>query len=262
MIIIITLLVLGLIIFLHELGHFYTAKKYNMPVSEFSIGMGPLIYSTKYNGTQYSIRAIPIGGYVSIEGMLEISKDDKEFSHMSDEEIKIYNERGFNSKSKLKRLVVLLAGIFMNFLTAIIALFILGLVNKANLIEAFNFSIKVFIFVFVNTLESLKNLITGVVSVKNLVGPIGLPALVRVAVNEAGYISLLNIFALLSINIGILNLLPIPALDGGRVIFIIMEALGIKVNKKIEEKLQIFSMILLLGLMVFVFYNDILRLIK
>ena len=85
--IIITLLILGLIITLHEFGHFATAKYFKMPVSEFSIGMGPIIYSKKVEDTKYSLRAIPIGGFVSIEGMMQIDKNDKDYAHLSEDEI-------------------------------------------------------------------------------------------------------------------------------------------------------------------------------
>ena len=65
---IVFILVLGIIILLHELGHFLVAKKFNVLCHEFSIGMGPALFQKKKGETTYSIRAIPIGGYVSIAG--------------------------------------------------------------------------------------------------------------------------------------------------------------------------------------------------
>ena len=65
----IAIAIFGLIIFVHELGHFLSAKFFKMPVSEFSIGMGPQVFSFDTKETMYSFRAIPIGGYVNIEGM-------------------------------------------------------------------------------------------------------------------------------------------------------------------------------------------------
>ena len=65
---IVFILVLGIIILLHELGHFLVAKKFNVLCHEFSIGMGPALFQKKRGETTYSIRAIPIGGYVSIAG--------------------------------------------------------------------------------------------------------------------------------------------------------------------------------------------------
>lgn len=106
--ILIAILVLGVIIFIHELGHFLTAKFFKMPVSEFSIGMGPQVYSYDTMKTTYSFRAIPIGGFVNIEGMEVDSKV----------------EDGFNSKPAYARFIVLIAGVFMNFLLAFIIMFI------------------------------------------------------------------------------------------------------------------------------------------
>ena len=109
----IAVLMLGLIIFVHELGHFLTAKLFKMPVSEFSIGMGPQVFSVDTKKTTYSFRAIPIGGYVNIEGM----------------EVGSEVENGFSSKPAYQRFVVLFAGVFMNFLMAFILLFITAKVS-------------------------------------------------------------------------------------------------------------------------------------
>ncbi|MBQ3437610.1 MAG: site-2 protease family protein, partial [Fusobacterium sp.] len=109
----IAILILGLIIFVHELGHFISAKVFRIPVSEFSVGMGPQIISAETAKTNYSLRVIPIGGYVNIEGM----------------EIGSEKENGFNSKPAYQRLIVLFAGVFMNFITAIILLFFIAKLN-------------------------------------------------------------------------------------------------------------------------------------
>ena len=103
----IAVVMLGLIIFVHELGHFLTAKLFKMPVSEFSIGMGPQVFSFDTKETTYSFRAIPIGGYVNIEGM----------------EVGSQVENGFNSKPAYQRFIVLFAGVFMNFLMAFLIIF-------------------------------------------------------------------------------------------------------------------------------------------
>ncbi|ACZ01456.1 site-2 protease family protein [Streptobacillus moniliformis] len=257
-IIIITLIILSLIIFLHELGHFYTAKKFNMPVSEFSIGMGPLIYSREKNGTQYSLRAIPLGGYVLIEGMVEISKDDKEFKDYSEEEIREYNNKGFISHPKFEKIIVLLAGVFMNFITALIAFMILALITGRPITFAFAAFWKSFYATFVG----LKMLVTGAVKAKEMVGPVGLPLIFAHHINTYGYLVLLQLYAILSINIGIFNLLPIPALDGGRVLFVLLEYFGIKLNKKLEEKIHTIGIILLLMLMAYVVFNDVTKYIS
>jgi regulator of sigma E protease len=113
--IIITILLLGLIILLHEFGHFITAKAFKMPVIEFAIGMGPKLISIKKGETNYSIRALPLGGFVNIDGM-----------QIEDDPSKVV-KNGFNSQSPVKRFVVLVAGVVMNFLSAILVIYVLVL---------------------------------------------------------------------------------------------------------------------------------------
>lgn len=104
MYIIYALLGFSLLIIVHELGHFVMAKVNGIKVEEFSIGMGPKIFSTEGKETKYSIGLFPIGGYVKMMG----------------EEEAIYDERSFSSKSPIRRISVIIAGAFMNFLLAII----------------------------------------------------------------------------------------------------------------------------------------------
>lgn len=134
--------------------------------------------------------------------------------------------------------------------------------QKMNFLEKIDISVKVFINYFKMTFDGLKMMITGKVSANDITGPVGLPKLVGQAYEASGYIALLNIFILLSINIGLMNLLPIPALDGGRLVFVIPEFFGIKINKKIEEKLHLVGMIILFTLMIFVVFNDMTKYFK
>ncbi|RRD39398.1 PDZ domain-containing protein [Leptotrichia sp. OH3620_COT-345] len=342
-----TILILGLIIFLHELGHFLTAKYYKMPVIEFAIGMGPKLFSKKINETTYSIRILPLGGFVNIGGMQPEEGGEQKF------------ENGFYTKPPFSRFVVLIAGIVMNFVSAIIVIFILfsitgvippkfiepviGSVNqetavksafkpndriieingekinnwrdialqigeinqkgyngedvavkiirenkeinqkvkltyyekeKVNLlgIQAVKTNVSVFRKIhasfstfgdyFILMINGLKMLLTGKVSMQEVTGPIGLPKFVGEAYKAGGGFGLINIFILLSINIGLMNLLPIPALDGGRILFVIPEFFGIKVNKKIEERIHAAGMLLLFGLMIFMLFNDAFKYFK
>ena len=106
MTIIIALLLFGVIILIHEFGHFIFAKKNGITVHEFAIGMGPKLFSKEKNGTLYSIRLLPIGGYVAMEG--------------EDEES---NKPGsFGTKSILQRASVIFAGPFFNLVLAVIFL--------------------------------------------------------------------------------------------------------------------------------------------
>lgn len=392
--IIFTIVILGIIVFLHELGHFATAKYFGMPVSEFAIGMGPKIFSVRKRETVYSVRVLPLGGFVNIEGMQPENFDLEKFKKEKTDEIieelkneksiiektdKIENEEfinevsrrldkavekelnrqeniqknGFFTKSPFSRFVVLIAGVTMNFISALIALFMLLSITgvmpikytmpvvgeiqadsrakeklqvndkilaingenisnwvemsekvskisqnykdedvslkilrnnkeiienvkltyykeaKANLLgiqvlpqkTSFSEKIKISFVMFGDyfklTLDGVRMLVTGKVAMKEMTGPVGLPKIIGQAYGQGGFLALLGVFILISINIGIMNLLPIPALDGGRLIFVIPEFFGIKVNKKIEERIHMIGMIFLLVLMLFIVFFDI-----
>ena len=390
--IIFTIIILGIIVFIHELGHFATAKYFGMPVTEFAIGMGPRLFSVKKEETVYSIRILPLGGFVNIEGMqpekfdleafkkermdeiIEELKDEinsenneiKDEQFISEVEKKLdaavkqelkrqenIQKNGFFTKSPFSRFIVLIAGVVMNFISALVALYIMlsiaGVVppqysqaivgeieqnskangklkvndkiltingkNIANWSEmtkkigeisqnyknedvilkvlrdnkeitenvklaynaktrsnilgihllsqksTFGERIKISFIMFGDyfklTLDGVKMLVTGKVAMKEMTGPVGLPKVIGEAYGQGGLFAMLGVFILISINIGIMNLLPIPALDGGRLIFIIPEFFGIKINKKIEEKIHLIGMIFLLVLMMIIVFFDV-----
>ena len=283
--VLLTIILLGLIIFLHELGHFMTAKWFKMPVKEFSLGMGPKLISKKFGETVYSIRAFPLGGFVNISGMeeKEIEKDaiivetEEEINKILEEnddaivytqeeidEINYDNENGFFTKSPLQRFIVLIAGVAMNFLSAFIVLFFVvaamtEIAHDIGFLLQLKITWKLFLQIFYETLNGVKLLFTGHVAPKEMTGPVGLPKVVGQIYKSEGISVMKNIFALLSVNIGIMNLLPIPALDGGRILFVIPEFFGIKVNKKVENIVHMCGMILLLALMLFVMFNDVMK---
>lgn len=118
MTLIIFILILGLIVFIHELGHFIMAKKHGIYVYEFSLGFGPKLFSFKRKNdeTEYMIKLIPLGGYVMMAG--ETDEDDK----------KIKENQKLNNKSFLQKMSVMLAGVFNNFVLGIVILFVLGLI--------------------------------------------------------------------------------------------------------------------------------------
>ena len=109
MYIVIAILMFGFLIFIHELGHFLTAKWMGVQVNEFAVCMGPAIFKKQRGETTYSLRCIPIGGYCAMEGEDEESE----------------NPRAFTSKPWYRRLVILIAGSVMNFLTGLLVLVIL-----------------------------------------------------------------------------------------------------------------------------------------
>lgn len=334
--ILITLLILGIIILIHELGHFLAARAFKIPVKDFAIGMGPKLITFHGKYTDYSLGLVPMGGYVNIEGM-ELDKPV---------------ENGFNSKKPWQRFVVLFAGVFMNFILAFLIVFfstvtggeykvkeeaIIGKImetskakgilqegDKVLIIEGKNINswkdlseaihgnkkekIQMTILrngkeeqkevplvyqkdrdtyligiepvvdfrkygfsegvtnsfvnykkLFVTVIDGFKMLVKGKVKADEMTGPIGLVKVVSdVGKNNMGFLIWLT--AILSINVGIFNLLPFPALDGGRIIFVLLEMIGIKVNKKVEEKFHFVGILLLLILFVLITGNDIKKL--
>ncbi len=346
--IILFILILGILVFVHELGHFLTAKKSGVFIHEFSIGMGPLIKTIKgKDGINYSIRALPIGGYVQMAG--EIYEDD--------DTDKVPKDKFMCNRPWYQRLIILVAGVFNNFLLAIILLFVIALIwgapslkpvitgvtadrpaekagiqagdvvtkvngtkvktwDKAQLLlllkdkddtyeitvkhqdgEEATYSVKPDVekdedgnetrifgielksdiqkgFVpafkygfqkFGSTIEqmwlTIINLFTGKISVNALSGPVGIYSVVGES-RSAGVSSVLFLIAYLSINLGIMNILPIPALDGGHVLFLLIELITRKkVNEKVEAITTTIFFALLLLLMLYVTIHDIIRLI-
>lgn len=123
--IIILILILGLIILVHEFGHFIWAKKFGVHIYEFSIGMGPIIYTHKgKDKINYNLRAFPIGGFVSMAG--EVYEDAGN---------KIKKEDYMCNKPWLKRLIILVAGVVNNFILAIVLLFLSSLIWGGSTLE-------------------------------------------------------------------------------------------------------------------------------
>ena len=121
------ILILGVLVFVHELGHFLTAKKSGVFIHEFSIGMGPIVKQiTGKDGIKYSIRALPIGGFVQMAG--EIYEDD--------DTNKIPKNKFMCNKKWWQRLIILCAGVFNNFLLAIITLFFIALIWGATSLKS------------------------------------------------------------------------------------------------------------------------------
>ena len=117
--IIIAIIVFSIIIIVHELGHFFAAKRCGIRVEEFSVGMGPLIVSKKRGETEYSLRAFPIGGYCKMQGEL----DEEDGGGIADPDYE--RSRSFNQKSVMQKIGVIFAGPAMNFVLAFVLVFIL-----------------------------------------------------------------------------------------------------------------------------------------
>lgn len=139
----------------------------------------------------------------------------------------------------------------------------IGASTKFSFIKSIGYSFRRTGESFMAVFNTLKMLFNKTVSVKNLSGPIGIFQLTSQVREAGGFLYILSLIGLLSVNIGLLNLFPIPALDGGRLVFVAYEAVtGKKPNPKVETILITVTMILLLGLMVFVAFADISRLFK
>lgn len=137
-----------------------------------------------------------------------------------------------------------------------------GPTYKFNLLQSFVYSGQRSLSSATVVFKTLGLLFTGGVGIRDLSGPVGIFSLTKVAAGQ-GLVSLLNLTGLLSVNIGIMNLLPIPALDGGRLVFLAYEAITKKrPNEKVETILITVTMILLLGLMIYVTFGDIGNIIK
>lgn len=333
-----TVIIFGVIITIHEFGHFIFAKLGKITVHEFSIGMGPKLLSKEKNGTLYALRAFPIGGYVSMEGEDEESDD----------------ENAFSKKSVFTRFTVLSAGAFLNIILGLVLLLCINIsINKLpsnivaqinteqkvnainnlrvgdtivsinnnrvyiandiihqiyrdkdgvvdmtiirdsgktnltnvsfdiikdengvshpdinfkvgsvdnNLISAIKYSFLESFSMINTVITSFIDLITGAVSFNQLSGPIGVAGVVGDAA-KTSLLSLISLAAFLTINIGVFNLLPLPALDGGRLVFLAIEAIIRKpVNPKYEGYVHMAGLFLLLGLMVIVTFQDIFKL--
>lgn len=353
-------LLFGIIILVHEWGHYFVAKRCGIRVNEFSLGMGPKLFQFSKRETKYTVRLLPIGGYCAMEGEDEETDDP----------------RGFTKQKVWKRLLVVVAGAVMNFILgfAVLVTALSVCVRKeagrdyalysttqiAELSEEalsyqtglragdtvtavdgspifsdfdlmylmqtdedgvldltvcreidgkkqkltlegvtfpyaedehgsyLNYEFKVFgekktVWTTLKRAakleasygalvwRSLGGIITGQFKLNDLSGPVGTVGVIGDAVNNAvqdadkgnldGLYSLLMLVVLITVNVGVFNLLPLPALDGGRLLFLLIEAVTRrKVPPRFEGMVHVIGMVLLLGLMVVVTFSDVAKL--
>ncbi|MBQ9845624.1 MAG: site-2 protease family protein [Oscillospiraceae bacterium] len=330
--------VFSLVIFIHELGHFIVAKKSGIKVNEFSIGMGPRLISRTKGDTEYSLRALPIGGFVAMEG--EDEESDAEGS--------------FSKAPVANRIAVVVAGAVMNIILGFVILVFLtsqqdaitsrtisqfheGATTQQTGLQVDDEIIAVngrrcyiandVIYEFARTQDgtadftvrrdgkithlenvefqtytdengykqmvidfyvyptektpvtvireavhwtmslartiflSLVDMVTGRVAMNQISGPVGIVSVISEAAS-VGLKPLLNILALITINLGVFNLVPFPALDGGRLVFLLIELIrGKPINPKYEIWVNAAGMIILLGFMALVTFSDVTKLI-
>lgn len=244
--ILIAIFQLTLIVLVHELGHYFFARLAGVQVLSFNIGFGPALITRKYNGTEYVLRLFPLGGYVRLAGLDESQR-------------KIPKNKTFPAQSLLKRFSIILGGALGNFLFTWLIFYVFIVLNK----KAFWTGL---VGSFFALLALLKDILQGIVLLithtgwTELSGPLGIFAASAVSAKQ-GLAAFWLFAAVLSANLGIFNLLPLPGLDGGRLMFLLYELiLRRKPNPNLEGWVHSIGFILLLWLIVLVSFQDVARL--
>ncbi|MHB1126588.1 MAG: RIP metalloprotease RseP [Bacillota bacterium] len=335
MTILLSVLIFGLLILAHELGHFAVAKFVGIRVEEFSIGLGPKVFSTRRGETLYSLRVLPLGGFNRMAGMDEDDSND---------------EHSFNRKSISNRMAVIFAGSMMNFVLAVILFIVVFMVigmpshstvvgkvssgkpaetaglqpgdqiiavdgdkveNWGQLVEKIhakpseelnmtvkregsNRVIRVIPFkdpqsgkgmigieqawVRLGMLDSigmgiketagvLKLIVAGLIKMvtgevaAEVTGPVGIVQLIGEAA-KFGLATVFNFAAILSLHLGLINLFPIPALDGSRMVFLAVEGVrGKPLDREKENFVHFIGFALLMILMLIITYKDLIRIL-
>ena len=237
---------LGFLVIIHETGHFLVARLCKIKVNEFGVGFGPKIWHKKIKDTEYELRLIPLGGFVNLEGEEEESN----------------KEGSFNKASIPKRIAVVSAGALVNIIFGIIAYMVLVLVRflivkQGNFIEGLQYSLEASGELINSMWLGIVQLFSGNVGINDMVGPVGISQMVAQTSGLAEFIYLLSI---VSVSLGVTNLLPIVPLDGGKIVLLIIEAIRKKpLDKNLEASIQSFSFIALILFSIIVAFNDISR---
>lgn len=225
---------LGFLVLIHEGGHFLVAKKCGVNVLEFSIGFGKKIYSKKIKETDYSIRIIPLGGYVRMLG----------------EEENVDDERAFNNMPLWKRFLIVLAGPIVNIVFGLFVFWILA--------SIYNHSLYSGLIVLKNYIVLLGKSFIGLFSnssVAEVVGPVGISGMI---VKTSGLFDFTYLLAVISVSLGITNLLPIPTLDGGKILILLIELIRKKpIKQETELTITAIGMFLLLAIAAYVTIGDL-----
>lgn len=337
----------------HEFGHLIAAKIFNVYCHEFSIGMGPKLFSKKFKETTYSIRAIPVGGFVAMAG-------DTDNALETSVDVEVPKERTLIGIAQWKKIIIMLAGIIMNLVLAIIVIAMILLSNGTyavspdttigrvlpdsaaelaglqsgdfvrevsfdngisskpssfndlvsflysydgngeitfsvirdgqsmdiaikptydatsgsyvvginssdfkfvdiNILNCWYYAFDYSIYIMRTIFMSLSQLIRGF-GLQNLSGPLGIYQATEEAVS-LGFQSYFMMFAVISLNVGIFNALPIPIMDGGRVLITIIEMIIKRpISEKMQNSLMTASLLLLLALLAFATFQDIVKL--
>jgi regulator of sigma E protease len=230
------IVVLGLLILIHELGHLAAAKYAKIPIERFSVGFGPRLWGFNKNGTDYWLSLVPLGGYV----LPRIDEDE-----------------GLSEFPLFKRIVFCLGGPMANILTAFICVSIANAANSG--INLSSVVTKPLLQVFGMAHQIISAIPVLFHHPDKLSGIVGIVAL---GGHEAGMdISRLLTFSVfLSVNLGVFNMLPIPPLDGGKIVFSVLESIY-KPLKRLQIPVAIGGWVLMLALMLYATIIDVQRLV-
>lgn len=269
MTILIFLVVLSVLVVAHEAGHFYFAKRFGVRVDEFALGFPPKVKKLfRYKNTDFVLNLLPFGGYVKIFG---------ENPGESIEESVSPNESGkgisFTELSRVKQVIVLFGGVLANFILAWVLLslvLIFGIQSEGVFIQdgffgamvnGFLTALKIVGLIVVALGDLFKALILGGGDFSSLVGPVGLVSVVG-EVSRDGFVPLMYFTALISLNLAVINLVPLPALDGGRILITFIEGVRKKaISPKVFDFVNKASFFLLILLMVWITIRDVSRLL-
>lgn len=236
---------LGFLILIHESGHFLVAKLCKVKVNEFAIGFGPTIWSKQGRETKYALRLVPLGGFVSMEGEEEASDA----------------EGSFSKASIPKRMLIVIAGATVNIIFGLIVYFILMTAIAKPVENTISnhiyYGLTQTAEFCVATLDGIKSLIINGLDVNQMMGIVGIS---DVVVSTNGFKEFIYILSIVSVSLGVTNLLPIPALDGGKLVVLIIEAIRKKpLKQETEASINLLGFSILIALSIYVTYNDILR---
>lgn len=241
--------ILSVLIVSHEFGHFIFAKIFGVGVRVFSLGFGKILCKRKIGETEYALSAIPLGGYVQMEGEMRDNRSDANSS------------KRYFSKPVWQRMLIILAGPLFNFILAFCILAGIALAYNAPG-RAIPVATSVTTDMIIKTVNAVWGLLTGGISIKNISGPIGIAQASGQVVANNGFLGVLMLTAFLSVNLGIMNLLPIPPLDGGHLPLLLLEAIRRKpISETIEMRAKIAGIIFVLSLMTLGVFFDISRLL-
>jgi len=253
--IVIFLVILAVLVFIHELGHFLAAKVSGVRVDEFSIGFPPRIFEKTWGETKYSIGCIPFGGYVKIFG------EDGEVG-----ETILRGDDSFATKPKWIQVFILVSGIIGNIILAWILFSVALMLGHANLFSALYEGAKTtaenFFAIVTGIFQIIFDAFRGINDFGELSGPVGIARLVGEA-QKLGFGYLLSFTAFISLNLAVINLLPFPALDGGRILFVIIEAIRQKnISAKVANIINTAGFGILVLLLVVVTIKDVIAIWK